>query len=171
MALLRITRFGEKVLHRKSQPVTDLGPDIQKLIKDMYETMYAANGVGLAAPQVGLNLRLAVVNVTPDEKKNQFVMINPRIVKREGPLIDSEEGCLSLPGVGGAHLKRVERVTVEAINEKGLPITISGDGLLARCLQHEIDHLDAKMIIHRTNLKTRIAMRWAIHKLKKEGLW
>ncbi len=171
MALLRITRYGEQVLHKKSKSVGDLGPEIQQLIKDMYETMYAANGIGLAAPQIGLGIRLAVVNVTPDIKKNQFVMINPRIVKREGKMLESEEGCLSLPGVGGAALKRVEKVTVEAINEQGLPISISGDGLLARCLQHEIDHLDAKMIIHRTNLKTRLQMRWTIHKLKKEGLW
>ncbi len=171
MALLRITRYGESVLHKKSKPVSDLGSEIQTLIKDMYETMYAANGVGLAAPQVGLNLRLAVVNVTPDIVKNQFVMINPRIVKREGNPISSEEGCLSLPGVGGCLLKRTPKVTVEAMNEQGLPITITGDGLLGRCLQHEIDHLDAKMIIHRTSLRTRLRMRWAIHKLKKEGLW
>lgn len=171
MALLRITRYGERVLHKKSKPVMSLDDDIQTLIKDMYETMYAANGVGLAAPQVGVALRLAVVNVTPDNKKAQFVMINPKIVKREGKRIDSEEGCLSLPGVGGALMKRNARVTVEAINEKGLPVTISGDGLLARCLQHEIDHLDGKMIIHRTSLKRRLQMRWAIHKLKKEGLW
>lgn len=171
MPLLRITRYGETVLAKKSKPVGDLGPEIQQLIKDMYETMYAANGVGLAAPQIGLGLRLAVINVTPDIKKNQFVIINPRIVKRDGGLLDSEEGCLSLPGVGGAKLKRSARVTVEAINEQGLPITISGDGLLARCLQHEIDHLDGKMIIHRTSLRRRLEMRWGIHKLKKEGLW
>lgn len=171
MSLLRITRYGEKVLQRKTKPVAELGDDIQQLIKDMYETMYAANGVGLAAPQIGLSLRMAVINVTPENKKAQFVIINPKIVAREGGQIDSEEGCLSLPGVGGALLKRSARVTVEAINERGLPITISGDGLLARCLQHEIDHLEGKMIIHRTSLKRRLQMRWGIHKLKKEGLW
>ncbi len=171
MAILRITRYGEKVLQKKAKLVDTLGNDIQKLIKDMYETMYAASGVGLAAPQVGISLRLAVINVTPDNPKAQFVIINPKIVSREGGQIDSEEGCLSLPGVGGALLKRTARVTVEAMNEKGLPITVSGDGLLARCLQHEIDHLDGKMIIHRTSLKRRLQMRWGIHKLKKEGLW
>src|SRR5205814_672834 len=133
--------YGESVLHRKAKPVEDLGQPIQKLIKDMFETMYAANGVGLAAPQVGISLRLAVINVTPDRKKGQFVIINPKIVNKAGR-IDSDEGCLSLPGVGGIHFKRFAKVTVEAVNEKGLPYTITGEDLLSRCLQHEIDHLD-----------------------------
>jgi peptide deformylase len=166
MALLRITKYGEPVLRRKSEPVRDLGPDTQTLIRDMY----AANGIGLAAPQVGLALRLAVINVTPDEKENQFVIINPTIVKREGR-VQSEEGCLSLPGAGGATFKRHAKVTVEALNEKGLPITIVGEGLLARCLQHEIDHLDGRMIIHRAPIKRRLEMQWTIRKLKKENLW
>jgi peptide deformylase len=170
MALLRITKYGEMVLRRVSKPVEDLGMETQKLIKDMYETMYAANGVGLAAPQVGLNLRLAVINVTPEIPKNQFVIINPKIVKQEGR-IDSEEGCLSLPGVGGAKFKRYAKVTVTALNEKGFPITVTGEGLLSRCLQHEIDHLNGKMIIHRAPLKQNLKMKWVIHKLKKEGLW
>jgi peptide deformylase len=170
MSILRITKFGEPVLAEVSKPVTDLGPDTQKLIQDMFDTMYAAQGVGLAASQVGLALRLAVINVTPTMRRNQFVIINPKIVKREGSL-KSEEGCLSLPGVGGATFKRSEKITVEAVNEKGLPITITGDGLLARCLQHEIDHLDGKMIIHRAPIKRRIEMHWSIRKLKKDGLW
>jgi len=170
MAILRITQYGEPVLRKKAAPVTDLGPDAQKLIKDMYETMYAANGVGLAAPQIGLSIRLAVINVTPEKRSNQFVIINPKIISREGT-VDSDEGCLSLPGVGGAVFKRSAKVVVEALNEKGLPVRISGDGLLARCLQHEIDHLDGKMIIHRAPLKRRLEMHWSIRKLKKEGLW
>lgn len=170
MALLRITKFGEKILHHAAKPVESLGPDIQKLILDMYETMYAANGVGLAGPQVNVALRLAVINVTPDDRQQQFVIINPRIVKKEG-WVDSEEGCLSLPGVGGTKFKRSEKVTVEAMNEKGFPVTISGEGLLARCLQHEIDHLNGTMIINRAPLKQKLSMRWKIHTLKKEGLW
>lgn len=170
MSVLRITRHGEAVLRKVAKPVQDLGPDTQRLIEDMYETMYDAQGIGLAAPQVGVGLRLAVVNVTPEKRRNQFVMINPRIVKREGK-ISSDEGCLSLPNVGGAIVKRAEKVTVEALNEKGLPITITGDGLLARCLQHEIDHLDGKLIYNRANLKRRFEITLAIRKLKKEGLW
>lgn len=170
MALLRITRFGEAVLGKVAKPVKDLGPETQKLIKDMYETMYAANGVGLAAPQIGLSLRLAVINVTPEDRSKQFVIINPVIVEKKGKT-ESEEGCLSLPGVGGASFKRATTVTVKAINEKGLPITITGDGLLSRCLQHEIDHLDGKMIIHRAPLKRRLEMHWAVRRLKKEKLW
>lgn len=170
MGLLRITKFGENVLETVAQPVKDLGPETQQLIKDMYDTMYAANGVGLAAPQVGISLRLAVINVTPEDRSKQFVIINPKIVKQEGKVL-SDEGCLSLPGVGGAQFNRSAKVTVEAINEKGFPISMTGDGLLARCLQHEIDHLNGKMIIHRAPLKQKLHMRWAIHKLKKEGLW
>lgn len=170
MSLLRITRFGEPVLAAVAAPVTDLGPSTQKLITDMYETMYAAQGVGLAAPQVGISLRLAVINVTPDKKRNQFVIINPKIVKTEGTA-DGEEGCLSLPGVGGATFKRAERVVVEALNEKGLPVTITGEGLLARCLQHEIDHLDGRLIIHRAPIRRRLEMLWSIRKLKKDNLW
>ncbi|MCG3204546.1 MAG: Peptide deformylase [Elusimicrobia bacterium] len=170
MAILRITKHGEPVLRKVASPVQDLGPELQQLIQDMYATMYAAQGIGLAAPQVGVSLRLAVVNVTPDKKRNQFVMINPKIVKREGK-VDSDEGCLSLPHVGGALIKRSEKVTVSALNEKGLPITITGDGLLARCLQHEIDHLDGKLIINRARIKRKFQMALAIRKLKKEGLW
>lgn len=170
MSILRITRFGEPVLAGVARPVENLGPDIQKLIQDMYETMYAAQGVGLAAPQVGLDLRLAVINITPEKRRNQFVIINPKIVSREGSQ-ESEEGCLSLPGVGGAIFKRAAKVTVEAVNEKGLPISITGEGLLARCLQHEIDHLDGKLIIHRASFKRQMEMRWAIRKLKKDNLW
>jgi peptide deformylase len=170
VSILRITKYGEPVLRKKAESVSDLGPSIQKLIQDMYETMYAAQGIGLAAPQVGVSLRLAVINVTPEKKRNQFVIINPKIVKAEGK-IDSDEGCLSLPGVGGAEFHRSEKVTVEALNEKGLPITITGDGLLARCLQHEIDHLNGKLIINRAPLKRRLEMSWAIRKLKKENLW
>lgn len=170
MSVMRITKYGEKVLRKKAKPVSDLGPDTQKLIKDMYQTMYAAQGVGLAAPQVGLSLRLAVINVTPEDRSNQFVIINPVIVEKEGKA-DSEEGCLSLPGVGGAVVKRWEKVTVTALNEKGLPVTIKGEGLLSRCLQHEIDHLDGKLIINRAPLRRRLEMSWAIRKLKKENLW
>lgn len=170
MSILRITRYGESVLRAKAKPVAELNASIQKLIKDMYETMYAASGVGLAAPQVGVSLRLAVVNVTPENRKKQFVMINPKIVKREGSA-ESEEGCLSLPAVGGASFKRAAKVVVEALDEKGLPITITGEGLLARCLQHEIDHLDGTMIINRASLKRRLEMHWAIRRLKKENLW
>src|SRR5205085_559364 len=102
---LRITKYGESVLHQKTKPVEDLGPGTQQLIEDMYETMYAANGIGLAAPQIGLGLRLAVINVTPEKRKSQFVIINPKFVRKEGR-VESEEGCLSLPGVGGALFPR-----------------------------------------------------------------
>ena len=168
---LQIVFYPDPRLRKVSQKVEKIDDSVKALAARMFQLMREHKGVGLAAPQIGLPLRLAVINVTPEDRKNQFVIINPKIVKRSPSRIDSEEGCLSLPGVGGCRLKRNAKVTVEALNEKGLPVTISGDGLLARCLQHEIDHLDGKMIINRTNLKQRLKMRWAIHKLRKEGLW
>lgn len=170
MAILKITKYGGLVLRKKAKTVEDLGETTQTLIKNMFETMYAAGGIGLAAPQVGQPIRLAVMNVVPDHQKEQFVIINPKIVKREGK-VKSDEGCLSLPGVGGTIFKRSEKVIVEALNEKGLPVSISAEGLLARCLQHEIDHLDGKMILHRTSLRRRFEMMMKIRRLKKEGLW
>lgn len=170
MSLLRITKYGERVLKRKAKSVSDLNGDLHNLIDNMYQTMYAASGIGLAAPQVDIPLRLAVVNVTPDDRKKQFVMINPVIVKKEGK-IDSEEGCLSLPGAGGVVIKRAARVTVEALNEKGIPVTIKGEGLLARCLQHEIDHLNGTMIINRAPFRQKWRMHMNIRDLKKQGLW
>ena len=170
MAVLEILTNQNPILRKTSRPVAKITKEIKKLVADMHDTLRSAPGVGLAAPQVGVSLRLAVINVTPEERKNQFVIINPVIVKKEGKAV-IEEGCLSLPGVGGAEFKRAAKVTVTALNEKGLPITITGGGLLARALQHEIDHLDGKLIINRAPLKRRLEMAWAIRKLKKEKLW
>jgi len=170
MALLTIVKYGDKVLRRRTALVKSLDSQVGNLIRDMFETMYAGNGIGLAAPQVNVSLRLAVVNVTPDDKTKGIAVINPRIVKRSGR-VESEEGCLSLPGVGSVKVKRAERITVEAMDKSGLPLTIQAEGLLARCLEHEIDHLEGITLVQRSNLKKRMELIWTIRRLKKADLW
>ncbi len=149
MAILEIKRYPEKILREKSLPVNDIDSSIQRLIDDMTETMYAAPGIGLAAPQVGVLKRIIVVDVNPreGEKMPIIVLINPEIVVTEG-LIESEEGCLSLPGYITT-VKRAERVTVKGFDREGKEIKIDGEGLLSRALQHEIDHLNGLLLIDR----------------------
>lgn len=170
MSILRITKYGEKVLRRRSALVKDLNGDIQALIADMFETMYASGGVGLAGPQVNVPLRIAVVNPTPDYKENGFAIINPKIVKRTGR-VDSEEGCLSLPGLDPVILKRASEVVVEATNSFGRRVIVRAEGLLSRCLQHEIDHLDGVMIVDRAPIVRRLNMLWTIRTMRKQGTW
>lgn len=170
MALLPIVKYGEKVLRRRTALVKSLDGQIERLINDMFETMYAGSGIGLAAPQINVSLRVAVVNVTPDDKSKGIAVINPRIVKRVGR-VQSEEGCLSLPGVGSVIVKRAERIKVEAMDKSGLPVTIHAEGLLARCLEHEIDHLDGVTLVQRSNLRKRMELIWKIRRLRKSGLW
>lgn len=149
MAILEIKRFPEKVLKEKSVPVVDIDRDVQQLIDDMIETMYAAPGVGLAAPQVGVSRRIIVIDVSvkEGEKVPLIVLINPEIIMTEGE-IESEEGCLSLPGYITT-VKRAERVIVSGLDRKGKEVRIEGEGLLSRALQHEIDHLNGVLLIDR----------------------
>jgi len=148
MALLEIKRYPEKILKEKTAPVVDINGSIQHLIDDMIETMYAVKGVGLAANQVGVSKRLCVIDVsTDDEKMPLIVLINPKIIEKRGS-IEAEEGCLSIPEYR-AKVKRAEEVLVRAIDRKGKMIEIEGRELLARALQHEIDHLDGLLFIDR----------------------
>jgi peptide deformylase len=149
MAVLEIKKYPERVLKEKATPVADIDSEIQRLIDDMIETMYAAPGIGLAAPQVGVSKRIIVIDVSvkEGEKTPLIVLINPEIITAQGE-IESEEGCLSLPGYITT-IKRAERVTVEGLNRDGVKIRIEGDGLLSRALQHEIDHLEGKLLIDR----------------------
>jgi len=149
MAVLEIKKYPERVLKEKATPVADIDSEIQRLIDDMIETMYAAPGIGLAAPQVGVSKRIIVIDVSvkEGEKTPLIVLINPEIITAQGE-IESEEGCLSLPGYITT-IKRAERVTVEGLNRDGVRIRIEGDGLLSRALQHEIDHLEGKLLIDR----------------------
>ena len=148
MAILEIKKYPEKVLKQKAKPVTSFDEELQKLIDNMIETMYAAPGVGLAAPQVGKSSRLAVIDISSREYKFPLiVLINPVIVNCEGE-VEFEEGCLSLPEYT-ATVKRAEKVAVKALDREGKTIEIEGTDLLAIALQHEIDHLDGMLLIDR----------------------
>lgn len=150
MALLEIKKYPERVLRQRAAQVESIDGDVQRLIDDMIETMHAAPGIGLAAPQVGVSKRLIVIDVglrEGEEKNPLIVLINPEIIDAEGD-IESQEGCLSLPDFI-TNLTRAERVLVRGFNREGIPVETDGEGLLARVLQHEIDHLDGILLIDR----------------------
>jgi peptide deformylase len=159
MAIRKILHYPDKRLRVPGEPVTDFGPELQTLIDDMAETMYAAPGVGLAATQIGVSKQLFIVDVSSGEGPNELrIFINPQIVKADGE-IDWEEGCLSFPGVH-QDVTRAERVKVRAQDRKGNWFEIETDGLMAIALQHEKDHLDGKLMIdHLSALKRRIVHR------------
>ena len=141
MAILEIKKMGDPVLKRISVPVDRVTKKVRSLIDDMAETMYASEGVGIAAPQIGISIRIAVVDVD----KHRYELINPVIIEREGSVTDSE-GCLSFPGIYG-EVERAEKIKVEYTNRYGKHHKLEAEGLLARCIQHEVDHLDGKLFI------------------------
>jgi peptide deformylase len=148
MSTLTIVKYPEKVLKEKTAPVRNIDGDLQKLIDDMIETMYAAPGVGLAANQVGVSKQLTVIDVSArDEKSPLIVLVNPEIVHFEGE-IEEEEGCLSIPDYTTV-LKRALKVCVKGFDREGKPVEIEAEGLLARALQHEIDHLNGVLFVDR----------------------
>ncbi|HHX23609.1 MAG: peptide deformylase [Tepidanaerobacteraceae bacterium] len=141
MALRNIREYGDDVLRKKSKKVTVFNERLKLLISDMIETMTNAEGVGLAAPQVGILKRVIVIDVG----EGAFALINPEIVSQEGEVIEAE-GCLSIPGVYG-EVPRPAKIKVKAQDVRGMPIEVEGEGLLARALSHEIDHLDGKLFV------------------------
>ncbi len=148
MAVLEIRKYPDKVLKQKALPVMEMDGELQELIDNMIETMYAAPGVGLAAPQVGVSKRLAVIDIsTKGTEMPLVVLINPVFLLKEGS-IEFEEGCLSLPEYT-AKIERAEKVVVRTTDRKGKEIEIEAEGLLAIALQHEIDHLDGLLLIDR----------------------
>ena len=148
MALLPILHHPDPRLRQKAQPVTRFDAALQRLIDDMFETMYAAPGVGLAATQVGVAQRVAVMDCSRDDARREpLVMVNPEILEHDGPE-DIDEGCLSVPGVSDT-VKRFQRVKARALDRQGQLFEIEAEGLLAQCIQHEIDHLDGKLYIDR----------------------
>lgn len=169
LSLLEIRKYGDPVLRRKAKPVENIDDDLRKTIQTMFRTMYAEPGVGLAAPQVGIGLRLMVMDVAPEGKSTPMVFINPKIEETKGRAT-AEEGCLSFPGIG-VRVTRPEWVRMSALNEKGLPIMVSGGGLLARCIQHEMDHIDGKLMIDHLSVPARLKVLWEIRKRKKAGTW
>jgi peptide deformylase len=160
MAILEIKEYDEPVLREKAIPVKRIIPEILNLIKDMAETMYTDSGVGLAAPQVGVSKRIILVD---GEEDGLIVLINPMIIQSEGEVVE-EEGCLSVPGIY-SKVKRSSKVTVKALNENGDSIEITKEGLTARALQHEIDHLDGILFVDRIG---RMERQVLLNKLKKK---
>lgn len=169
--ILKILKYGEPVLEQPTQEVTEFDtPELRQLIDDMWETMYAAKGVGLAAPQVGVSQRISVIDISVGEDESKkIVIINPEIASSEGKQT-GEEGCLSIPGFREP-VTRANKVTVRAQNEKGETIELCGDELLARAFQHEIDHLNGILFINHLSALKRDIIRRKIKKLQKAGEW
>jgi peptide deformylase len=159
VSVLEIRVLGDPVLRKETKPVESVTDDIRRLIDDMFETMRLAKGIGLAAPQVGRTERVAVIDV--GDGHGPLALVNPEIVEHDGT-IKGEEGCLSIPDVYD-DVERSARVVVRALDRSGAPISVEGTELLARCLQHEIDHLHGKLFIdHLSVLKRRAALdKWA----------
>ncbi len=165
-----ILRLGDATLQSPAGAVEDLTPDIENLIDDMVETMYAAPGVGLAAPQIGVSLRIFVIDLSVGrDAKALITMINPEWVEREGMQLE-EEGCLSLPGFN-ATVPRPARAVVRGLNRQGDEHTVEGTGLLARALQHEMDHLDGRLFVDRLRGIKRDLIVRKIKKLARAGKW
>ncbi len=166
MALLGIRIMGDPVLRQKAEPLQAVDDEIRRLIKDMFETMYEADGVGLAAPQVGVSQRIIVVDPHEQDVK-PFGLVNPVIVQSTDDVERGEEGCLSIPGLKDI-VERPAAVVVEALDGDGKPVRIEAEGLLARVLQHEVDHLDGVLFIDRVSpLKRKMLLkRW--QKVKPE---
>ena len=163
MAKLKIMKYGSDVLREVAQPVEEITDDTRRLAKDMLDTMYGSDGVGLAAPQVGISRRIIVIDVDPhDPSCEPVALINPEIVKQEGQ-VDADEGCLSVPDVRG-EVKRAETITVKALSLDGEEVQTEAADLLARALQHEIDHLNGILFIdHLGRLKRQLIKKQLRH--------
>ena len=162
MAVLKVRRYGDPVLRRRANPVEDVTPEIRRLVADMVDTMYDEVGIGLAAPQVGVSMRVLVVG--DEEGRGVQVLVNPAITA-QGGTVTAEEGCLSLPGIF-AQVTRSEWVTLQAQDLEGKAISITARGLRSRVFQHEIDHLDGVLFIDRLDAVTRDRIK---RRIKKEG--
>jgi peptide deformylase len=158
MAKLNIEMLGSEVLRAKAAEIAGPDPELDRLITDMFETMYDAGGIGLAGPQVGVSQRIIVVDVK-EEGSAPFALLNPRVVEQSDETDRMEEGCLSIPGVAGV-VERPARVVVEGLDPDGRPVRMEADDMLARCLLHEIDHLDGILFIDRLSpLKRNMVLR------------
>jgi len=165
-----IVRYGADVLHTPASPVTQITPEIQQLVDDMVQTMYAAPGIGLAAPQVGMPLRIFVADISVGRNPaDLLIFINPEFVERDGMQLE-EEGCLSVPGFN-ATVARPSRATVRGLNQNGEEQVIEGTGLLARCFQHEMDHLDGTLFVDRLRGLQKDLIVRKIKKLSRAGKW
>jgi peptide deformylase len=165
-----ILRYGERPLHAPAAPVTRFDDDLHRLIDDMIETMYAAPGIGLAAPQVGVSLRVFVVDLSVGRDPSQLmVLVNPEFVQRDGTQLE-EEGCLSVPGFNATVL-RPSHVVIRGFDREEQLQTFEGTGLLARAFQHEMDHLDGRLFVDRLRGIKRDVIVRKIQKLQRSGKW
>lgn len=165
MAIRKILYMPDDRLRQISKPVDCFDDSLQALINDMFDTMYHARGVGLAAPQIGIGLRLSVIDVVGD-KANQLVLINPEIIESEGS-VEYEEGCLSVPGAYDTVI-RAHKVTVRAHDRNNQPFEMTAEGLLAECFQHEIDHLNGKLFVDLLSPLKRAMARRKLDKFKRQ---
>lgn len=162
MAIRKILQYPDPRLHTKAAPVTMVDDSIRELVRDMAETMYAAPGIGLAATQIDVHLRVITIDIS-ETKDRLLVLINPEIIGHSG-LTECEEGCLSVPGIY-ERVERAEQITVRALDQSGKSFTLEADGLLAVCIQHEMDHLQGKVFVE---YLSRLKQNRILAKLRKQ---
>jgi peptide deformylase len=168
--ILKIVKYPEPVLSRPGEPVTDFNDELRKLVADMFETTYANQGVGLAAPQVGVSKRLTTIDLSMGKNpKDKLVLVNPEIIFRDGKIYE-EEGCLSFPDIR-EKVVRAAKVRIRAQDEFGKWFERDGEDLLSRCFQHEIDHVDGMLFIFRMSALKRDLNLRKIRKMQRDGEW
>jgi peptide deformylase len=168
--ILKIVKYPDPILARPGEPVTEFNGELRQLVANMFETLYAEQGVGLAAPQVGISQRLLVIDVSGGKTPaDRLVLINPEIISSEGKQY-GDEGCLSFPGIQ-EKVSRAAKVRIRAQNEKGKWFEMDGEDILARCFQHEIDHTDGIQFIFRMSALKRDLVQRKIRKLQREDKW
>ena len=168
--ILKIVKYPDPILSRPGEPITEFNDELRKLIADMFETMYAEQGIGLAAPQVGASIRLMVIDLSVGKApKDKLVLINPEIIFTDGKLYE-EEGCLSFPEIR-EKVVRAARVRIRAQDETGKWFEMDGVDVLSRCFQHEIDHVDGMLFIFRMSALKRDLNLRKIRKMQREGKW
>ena len=168
MALLPILRYPDARLHKVAQPVATVDAALRQLIDDMFETMYEAKGIGLAATQVDVHQRLIVIDVS-EERNERLVLINPELLWASDERVKGDEGCLSVPGIYDK-VTRAETVTVEALDRDGQPFSLDAEGLLAICIQHEIDHLDGKVFVEHLSQMKQSRIKQKLKKRERQSL-
>ena len=168
--ILKIVKYPDPMLSRPGEPITEFNAELRKLIADMFETTYAEQGIGLAAPQVGVSKRLLVIDLSVGKvPEDKLVLINPEIIFTDGKLYE-EEGCLSFPDIR-EKVVRFAKVRIRAQDENGKWFEKDGEDVLARCFQHEIDHVDGMLFIFRMSALKRDLVQRKIRKLIREGKW
>ena len=167
MAILNVLHFPDPRLRDKAKPVSEVDGTIKRLVDDLFETMYDAPGIGLAATQVNVAKRVVVIDISED-KEQPLALINPEIIEHDGTEV-YEEGCLSVPGIYDK-VTRAEKVKVRALNREGEAFELEADGLLAICIQHEIDHLDGKLFVDYLSPMKRERIRKKLDKLRKKNM-